>query len=254
MIEGVSLRPRSPTEIVDAAFRVCRAHYGPLVAATAVMVAPAIALKILIPQGLPAWEALQNLLLSVTDGAVIAIVSEVYLGRTADAGTGLRAAGRRIGSLIGSSIARNILVGLGLLLLIVPGVIFFAGSFAVPMAVILEGETTGPAFSRSRDLVHDYLRHVLATLALLAVIVFGMIIGAGLALGLVAEFLGGEERYIDLGIDVVLIFLYPLFSVGGTLLYYDLRIRKEGFDLEMMASNLAGTTQSLAPAAPAPTP
>jgi len=251
-MEGIPLRPRSPTEIVDAAFRVCRAHYGALLAATAVIVAPALALKILVPQALPVWDALQNLLLSVTDGAVIAIVSEVYLGRDADAGTGLQAAGRRMGSLIGASIARNIFVGIGLLLLIIPDIFVLAATFAVPMAVVLEGETMSPAFSRSRDLVRDHMKHVLATLTLLAVIVFGLMMGVGVGIGIAEEFITVESRFADLSIDLVLVLLYPLFSVGGTLLYYDLRIRKEGFDLEMMANNLAGTTPGMA-AAPAVT-
>lgn len=55
-------------------------------------------------------------------------------------------------------------------------------------------------------------------------------------------------------LDVALTALYPLFSVGGTLLYYDLRIRKEGFDLEMMAQDLAGETPPAAPASVAATP
>jgi hypothetical protein len=34
--------------------------------------------------------------------------------------------------------------------------------------------------------------------------------------------------------------LYPLNAIAVTLLYYDLRIRKEAFDLEMMSRALAG--------------
>lgn len=251
----IALRPRSATEIVDAAFRLCRAHYGPLFIAAAVIVAPALILKVLLPfHAVQGADALQNLLFSVTDGAVIAIVSEVYLGRTADAGTGLRAVRGRIGSLVGSSIVRNVLVALGLLLLIVPGVVVLAGTFAVPMAIVLERESTSTAFSRSRELVDGQFGHVLATLALLAVIVFGLMIGLGVALGIAAEFMEIEERSTDLMLDVALTALYPLFSVGGTLLYYDLRIRKEGFDLEMMAQDLAGETPPAAPASVAATP
>ena len=38
--------------------------------------------------------------------------------------------------------------------------------------------------------------------------------------------------------------IYPLLAVVSTLVYYDLRIRKEGFDLEIMSRELG--------AAPAP--
>ena len=35
------------------------------------------------------------------------------------------------------------------------------------------------------------------------------------------------------------ILIYPFFYVVLTVLYYDLRVRKEGFDLELLASQMA---------------
>jgi hypothetical protein len=40
----------------------------------------------------------------------------------------------------------------------------------------------------------------------------------------------------------------PLLTIALTLAYYDARVRKEGFDLELMMSNLAGMAQSEAAA------
>jgi hypothetical protein len=37
---------------------------------------------------------------------------------------------------------------------------------------------------------------------------------------------------------VVQLFIYPLFYCVLTVTYYDLRVRKEGFDLELLASSL----------------
>ena len=37
---------------------------------------------------------------------------------------------------------------------------------------------------------------------------------------------------------VVQMFIYPLFYCVLTVTYYDLRVRKEGFDLELLASTL----------------
>jgi hypothetical protein len=46
----------------------------------------------------------------------------------------------------------------------------------------------------------------------------------------------------------VSIFLTPLGIVATILLYYDLRIRKEGFDLEMLSRAITDNSESLAAA------
>ena len=71
------------------------------------------------------------------------------------------------------------------------------------------------------------------SLALVAMM-SGLVVGAGL--GVI-----GTMRYMMINQIVSAIFtilVYPLVSVVQTLLYYDLRIRKEAFDIELMASGL----------------
>jgi hypothetical protein len=41
---------------------------------------------------------------------------------------------------------------------------------------------------------------------------------------------------------IIMCFAYPFLGVVTTLLYYDLRVRKEGFDLEVMTEQLAATS------------
>jgi len=41
---------------------------------------------------------------------------------------------------------------------------------------------------------------------------------------------------------IIMCFAYPFLGVVTTLLYYDLRVRKEGFDLEIMTEQLAATS------------
>lgn len=245
-----ALRPRSAVEIIDAAFRIYGAHYAALLTTSAVLFTPGLLLKLLLPAGAE-WvgDTFQNLLGTVVDGAVIAIVSEAYLGRAADVGTGLRAVGGRVGALIWSSIGRGLLIVLGLLLLVVPGIIAFVWTFAIPMAIVLEGCDAGDAFSRARELARDHFGRILATLTLLIVLFFVLLMSIALAFGAGAGLLGVGDRAYDLVGDIALIVTYPLLSVGATLLYYDLRIRKEGFDLEVMAGELGGDAARPAAAA-----
>jgi hypothetical protein len=235
-----ALRPRSATEIIDAAFRLCRAHYGALATATIVVFAPALILRLLLPPGGAVFGALlQNLLAPVADGAAIAIVSGAYLGRSVDAGTGLRALGGHVGSLIVGSIGRGLLIILGMVLLLVPGFIALALTFAMPMAIVLEGMGAGESLGRSRELARGHVLRILGTLFMAFGIFLVVILTLSFALGLVAGAIGLGPRVAATIGEMVFILPYPLLSVVGTLLYYDLRIRKEGFDIDVMAQELA---------------
>jgi len=234
-----ALRPRTVTEIVDAAFTLLRRRYVALVTAGAVVLMPAIALHLLLPRSaMQLANLVSNLLLTMFDAVVIHIVSEEYLGRQADVGAALRAAGERSGSLLGAAFLRGLVVGIGLLLLVVPGLVFVAWTFAMPMVILLEGSDTGESFGRARELARGNVLRILATLALAFVIVIVAAAALGFALGMAVTLVGSPERLSNALGEVAMIFAYPLGGVVATLLYFDLRIRKEGFDLEVMAGEL----------------
>ena len=49
----------------------------------------------------------------------------------------------------------------------------------------------------------------------------------------------GFTDILDTTFSITDIFTTPILSIGTTLLYFDQRIRKEGFDFEMMAAKEA---------------
>jgi hypothetical protein len=71
-------------------------------------------------------------------------------------------------------------------------------------------------------------------LALLA----GLVIGAGILAAGVEALRGKGEVLSTVVVAVVSLLIYPLLSCVFTLFYYDLRVRKEGFDLEMLSQQL----------------
>jgi hypothetical protein len=96
-------------------------------------------------------------------------------------------------------------------------------------------EDTGPnvAMARSLKLSKGSAAHIFFSLGLaffLYFIISGVISVLGLTLltPTTAQIIG----------SLVIIPIYPLLAVVSTMLYYDLRIRKEGFDLEIMAREL----------------
>jgi predicted PurR-regulated permease PerM len=73
-----------------------------------------------------------------------------------------RSASRRLGALVGVSLLTGIGVGVGLLLLVVPGLVLFARwALAVP-AVMIEKRSPVDALRRSRELVKGHGRQVFA--------------------------------------------------------------------------------------------
>jgi hypothetical protein len=128
-----------------------------------------------------------------------------------------------------------IMVTLGLVL---AGVLWIWYTF-IPQTVVIEGEGGITAMKRSKYLVKGYFlkAFVLIVLVFIAVALITGIISFGIVKALF--FLGEYGQLLAEGTsNVVSVFLEPFRIAAVTLLYYDFRIRKEGFDLEIMAEEL----------------
>jgi len=236
-------RPRSITEIVDASFRLYRARFSDLLVVSALLFAPLAVLRGIATETLqqPLFIA-GNLMYLVAEGAIaIVVAASIERGETTSAGDAFRALGGRWGNVIGAALASGLLVLIGLILLIIPGFIFFAWTMvAVPVAAI-EGLSIGAAISRSRALARGRIGHVLGTMLLVWLIVFALIFGAALMLGLLFAMIGVPERIIDMIGELLMIPCFPLIGVTVTLLYYDLSVRSEGADVAAMIDALPAT-------------
>jgi len=83
--------------------------------------------------------------------------------------------------------------------------------------------------------------HVLGTASLSTLIFFAIFIGTGLMIGIVGGMIGLPARLIGSISRIVVVPLFPLFSIAVTLLYYDLRVRSEGADVAAMIDALPAT-------------
>ena len=235
------LRPRSGPELIDAAFVVLRRHYTELVAAMAVFLVPSALLGLILPAEMQFVKLIVEALLFLpATGAVISLASDAYLGREVSVSDAVRHGASRWLSIWGAGIIQWLFISLGFLLLIVPAFIFYAWTFAMPIVVMLEGAGAGDSFTRSRQLARGDVLRILGVVGLTTLIVYILVFAIAFMLAALAGGIGesGESRVADAASSVVSIFVFPVLYVVSTLLYYDLRIRKEGFDLEMMASSL----------------
>ena len=240
-----ALRARSVGEILDLSFQLYRSRWPQMATATGIVVLPLLVLEAISPiSALPILERLGNLFFLAASAATVVIASEAYMGREIAAADALRKVSGRFLSVWGAALIQGIMIGIGMLLLIIPGIIAAAWTFAMQQAVMIEGRTAGDAFSRSRDLSRGNFKHILLTSVMIFAIVIFVMLGFGMVLAMVVE----SVRMSTLLINVALVALNPLAAVVGTVLYYDLRIRKEAFDVAVATEQLADTPNEPVPA------
>lgn len=240
------LRPLSTGEVLDVSFGLYRAMFVPLVIVTMISRLIPIVLGIYLAAS---GGALENLGLSVVQivlsivlsalgvAATTFMVAGAYLGNQVSAETALRSAWRLIGPLILLSFMTSLVIGVGFILLIIPGVIFLAGLMLSTVALVLEQPMTASgAMSRSWELSKGFRGKALVTLLVTALLLLIPTMVAGI-LAAIAALLSASSPLVVLVLASVLqIFVYPFMYVALTVLYYDLRVRKEGFDLELLAA------------------
>jgi hypothetical protein len=251
MQQAPTFRTRTVPEVLDAAFQVIRARYVDMFLAAVLVTFPAYVLDLFIPAELSRLgTVIHGFLMIYGAAAVVVIASDAYLGRRRSVREAVGAALSRFGSLWGAAFMKNILIGLGLLLLVVPGFIALIVTFAMVPAVVLEGASTSEAFDRSRALARGQWGRVFVSVVLaflmMYVAYFALLLGIGVAIGL----MGGS---VSSSADAIVsqffyAAMYPLPATVGTLMYYDLRVRKEGFDLEMMTAGLPAAPAAEVPA------
>lgn len=240
-----ALRARSVGEILDLSFQLYRSRWPQMATATGIVVLPLLVLEAIAPlSALPILERLGNLFFLAASAATVVIASEAYMGRQIAAADALRKVSSRFMSVWGAALIQGIMIGIGMLLLIIPGIIAAAWTFAMQQAVMIEGRTAGEAFTRSRELSRDNFKHILLTSGLMFVILLFVMIGFGIVLA----FGVSDVRQSMLLVNVGLIAVNPLAAVVGTVLYYDLRIRKEAFDVAVATEQLDDAPNEPVPA------
>ena len=158
------------------------------------------------------------------------------------------------------TLAVGIAAGIGLVFLIVPGVyLWLMWSLAIPVTV-LEGGGLNASTKRSKELTQGSRGRIFVIYLL--IIVLAMVVGMifQVPLGILAVLLGrgnaGGAVALIVAVSAVGSFIStslvgPLATIALTLIYYDQRVRKEGFDLQLMMANLDPATSPSAQAAPA---
>jgi hypothetical protein len=255
--------------LLDRAFRLYTSNFSLMLGITAAAYAPFYLVMLVIESRLDASVqaesgSLSTLLLGVASifafvilwasiafpvagGAATYAISERYLGNDVTIGAALRRGLSHFWTLSLAEIAATIRMLFGFLLFIVPGILWMLSYSLIVPAILVEGQKAMPSLRRSRDLVNGERGKVfcvILTMILLEVI-FG--VGVGMISDLFFDAGSGSGALLRSAINnLVSICITPLGIIATILLYYDMRIRKEGFDLEMLSRAMAVNTESMA--------
>jgi uncharacterized membrane protein len=184
----------------------------------------------------------------IAGGAATYAISERYLGNDITIGEALRVTLSRFWRLSMAQITATIRVMFGLLL-IVPGILWILSYSLVVPAILVENQKAIPSLKRSRDLVKGHRGKVFCILLVISLLQWIAVLGVSMISGMVFNTDSGSGGVLNSAtVDLASIFVTPLGIVATILLYYDMRIRKEGFDLEMLSRAITPNTENVAAA------
>jgi hypothetical protein len=152
-------------------------------------------------------------------GALVFAVDDVRDGRIdSSVGEVFERVRPRLGTLILAGILAALGIAFGLVLLIVPGLIFLTWWCLIVPVIVLEGKAVGESFSRSRELVRGHGWTVFGVVLITAILT---VIASGLIQG-IFSFLGSFLRYW-IGGAIASAVVGPFFAVALTVMYFTLR-------------------------------
>ncbi len=271
------MKPLSVGELLDAAFSAVRRNFGTLVLCTLVIVVPVSILNTLVlassneaafdfagqstltddDLGLAlGGTAITNLISllaqTLTAAACLRAIGGDIVGSPAGAGASLRYAFGRFLPLLWVAILYTLALIGGVLLCIV-GIVWtwVLFSLATP-ALLFEDKRGTAAMGRSRQLIADHWWRV-----------FGVLVVGFLIVGVLSAMLGGLLGSVILAdsnntllnatvstlVNIAALAVTTPFTAALTAyIYFDLRVRKEGFDLALLARGIGAP--SSAPTSP----
>lgn len=256
---GLDLRPLSLGEILDRTFTIYRNYFLLFFGISAL---PRLAvLAVQIPQ---IWLGAQGrggsigaslsggllglvvLVLSVvaylySQGGTVIAISDIYLGRPITIGEALGRMKGNAGTLFAIAFLNGLAVAGGMILLIVPGIYVACRLIVSVPAALIEDRTARDSLSRAWDLTRGFAGRAFLMGLLFFVIVMAadLILVGPFSISMVISLRNNSLSLLSqlgatVGGEIAAILTQPILLIATAIFYYDLRVRKEAFDLQFM--------------------
>jgi hypothetical protein len=176
-----------------------------------------------------------------SQGGTVFAVSELYLGRETTIGQSLRRVRGELISLFFVVFFGYLAIGAGFLFFFIPGVYLACRLCVCIPAALLENLGPFEAFSRSFRLTEADAGRAFLILLLYAVLWYDAVIVVDVpfvfAVQAATHNAGAVRTFtalVEVGNWVANVLITPVFTIASAIFYFDLRVRKEGFDLQLM--------------------
>ena len=234
-MDTLDLKPRSNVELIDASFQFLRQNFVVVFTTIAATYAPIalfefMSLSHVGDVGTRLATVLVTWVFSaMAQAATIEIVATRYMGENITPADALRAVWRRLLTVLGVTFFYGLFVGVMTVLFIIPGIYVATKYFGAMAAAMVEGLGMNAAMTRSAKLTDGSKRRVfnIFALTILIYIVLNAVL-SGIAAALLP--VAGAVLLARVAMAVTNPFIFILV----TLVYFDLRIRREGLDIDLM--------------------
>ena len=281
---NIDLRPMTLGEVLDQTFTLYRENFLLFAGITALPYLVSLIFKfglLLLQRGAIAGAApsisspgmlggiiagglgsflLLYLMIGVAQSATVAAVSDLYLGRPTSVANAYDQSRGRILIVFAVMIMTFLATVVGAIFLIIPG-IYLACRLAVSVpAAIVEKESPVASMQRSMDLTQGYAWQMFLLLLLVGVIswVVAAILQAPVMFFAFTAAVAkhqvsfGVSAYSYVADYVAQVVVGPIGTISASLMYYNLRVKKEGFDIMHLMNSLDNVPRPLAdPVTPA---
>jgi hypothetical protein len=260
MNEPRVLRPLGYGELFNEAFDLYKRNFLLFVGIGALVFVPYAFLSAITPEE-SVWAGLLGLIYFIPSmaatGAVARAIADRYLGKEVTIADAWRFMRGRLSAYLNTTFVAGLMIVGGFFLFIIPG-IYLALCFSLLTGVmIVEEKYFRAAWKRCFELAAGE-HNRLFIVGLMLALIYG---GPGLAMqGLVTGLEQASADGLSSGAWMVLAWaltvlgglvdaiVQPFASLFEVLVYFDLRVRKEGFDIELLAREMGEPSPSGAPA------
>jgi hypothetical protein len=258
------IKPRSLGEILDGTFQLYKNHFGVFASTALTFAVPSLLLwglvnwfitgelsvdpgfsqerikgdaSALMPFliGFASIQPFLFLLQLLQEATLTLIIADAYLGKSPNLGAAFQKCLGLLRPLVGAGILKGLGIFFGLICFVVPGIMLMMRWLFSTQAIALEGTGGRAGMARSRDLTLGERWRLFLIVLILGILT--MAVSFGLK-ALVPDSIGDIPVLGGLLKQVPVFLLVPLGSAAITLAYFDARVKKEGFDLQVLSGSM----------------